>query len=118
MKRALVVDDDKTVAEVLKDMLQMEGWDVMVVDRVKKAIPLCETEVFDVVFSDLMMPDVRGDAFLEELKKKNSPMADRFIIITGADVSEEIQDKVKELGGRLIKKPFYLKDIKEILKDL
>ncbi len=118
MKKALVVDDDRTVAQVLQDMLQMMGWDVTVVDRVKKAIPLCEEEDFGVVFSDLMMPDMKGDVFLEELRKKNSPLADRFVIITGADVSEETEEKVKALGGRIIRKPFYMKDIEEAIKDL
>ncbi len=118
MRRVLVVDDDKAVAEVLRDFLQMLGYDVVVLDRVKEALELCTREEFDLIFSDLRMPDMKGDRFLEELRKRGSPMAKRFFIITGADVDEAFEIRLAELGGKLIRKPFYLNNIKEAIESL
>jgi len=111
MKRALIVDDDQAVAEVLKEMLQMLEYEVITVSRVKEAIPICESEEFDVVFSDLRMPDMKGDDFLEHLYRKGSPMAKRFFIITGAEINENVEKRIQQLGGKLLRKPFYLNDI-------
>jgi CheY-like chemotaxis protein len=58
--RCLVVDDDEEVASVLGDMLVASGHEPVVVTNSSKALTLVADKQFDIVFSDLAMPDVSG----------------------------------------------------------
>src|SRR5262249_25686235 len=56
----LVIDDEQTIREVLTEILQSEGHMVTAVDGGRKALALLNEREFDLVFTDLGMPEMNG----------------------------------------------------------
>jgi DNA-binding NtrC family response regulator len=80
-KKILVVDDDSLVCESLKEMLTLEDYEVDTALDGASALAKVKSAPFDLILSDIHMPELNGLDFLKELKGLNS---DAFIIfITG-----------------------------------
>lgn len=60
MRRILVVDDDVDAARSLAELLQMDGYDAISLSSSKSAVDRIARERFDVVVTDLEMPEVHG----------------------------------------------------------
>jgi two-component system CheB/CheR fusion protein len=64
----LVVDDSKANGDALGEMLQMEGATAVVEASAQAAIKRAEQERFDVIISDIAMPDIDGYAMLKAIR--------------------------------------------------
>lgn len=103
MEKILIVEDDLSIAEVEKDYLEINGFDVVIentgVDGLKRALE----ETFDLIILDLMLPGVDGFGICREIRKsKDVPII--MISARGEDI-----DKVRGLGLGLddyMTKPF------------
>ncbi len=69
----LFVDDDVNLLQGLQRLLRKmrSDWDMTFVDNPRKALELLESQPFDVVVSDMRMPDLDGAALLSEVEKKH-----------------------------------------------
>ena len=96
MARVLIVDDEPLLCEELLETLEFEGFDVMAAGSVNKALEHCDHSPFDVVVTDLKMPERGGLELLKELKSRNYP-ADIYVVSGhGADSNRE---QAKDLGA-------------------
>jgi DNA-binding NtrC family response regulator len=68
MSRLLIVDDDPNTLASLARAFRMNGHDATVADNATRALELIRTQPFDLVFSDVVMPDKDGIALLEEIR--------------------------------------------------
>ena len=73
MPRILVVDDDDALRRLLQRMLVREGHEVTVAANGVNALRLLDTSSFDLVITDLVMPDMEGLQLLRELRTRTSP---------------------------------------------
>ena len=69
----LVVEDDRNQREIVKTILVKEGYYVEDVDTGRKAVDLLKSGSFDVVLTDLRLPDMEGTEILKEVKSQNQP---------------------------------------------
>ena len=76
----LVVEDDRNQREIVKTILAKEGYYVEDVDTGRKAVDLLKSGSFDVVLTDLRLPDMEGTEILKEVKSQNQPC--HVIIVT------------------------------------
>lgn len=76
----LVVEDDKNQRTIIKTILTKEGYSVEDVGTGKKALELLKNNVFDLVLTDLRLPDLEGTDILKEVKAQNRPC--RVVIVT------------------------------------
>jgi DNA-binding response OmpR family regulator len=76
MSWVLVVDDDLQVLEVVGEMLKLEGFDVEVARNGREALEQFRRRPFDLVITDLIMPDKEGLETITELR-----VADRHVPI-------------------------------------
>lgn len=76
----LVVEDDKNQRTIIKTILTKEGYYVEDVGTGKKALELLKNNVFDLVLTDLRLPDLEGTDILKEVKLQNRPC--RVVIVT------------------------------------
>jgi two-component system response regulator PilR (NtrC family) len=67
--RILVVDDERSMRELLAIVLKREGYDVLLAENGRTAIGLLEKETVDVLISDIKMPDLSGVDVLREAKR-------------------------------------------------
>lgn len=102
MIKILIVDDEKTICDLIDINLSAAGYDCKTVQDGLKAIELIEKEHFDLVLLDIMLPGADGYDIIEYIKPLNIPV----IFITAKDA---VKDRVKglKLGAEdYLVKPF------------
>ena len=68
MSHLLIIDDDANTLASLSRAFRMEGYEVTVADRAARALELARSNTFDLIFSDVVMPDKDGVTLLEEMR--------------------------------------------------
>ncbi len=112
-KRILIVDDDEKLATLLQESLRTlgEDYDVATAGGTDEALVKVSKRSFDLVITDLMMPEVDGLQLLEALKAINPSII--TVAMTAFD-SEEIRAKAKHLRiYRYLTKPFSVKEFRQ-----
>ena len=108
MIRILLAEDDDVMREYLARALERSGYAVTAVDRGTAAIPLLQNERFDLLLTDIVMPEMDGI----ELAQRASEMAAdmRVMFITGfAAVTLKAGRAMPQ--ARVLSKPFHLRDL-------
>ena len=108
MARILLAEDDTSMREYLQRALQRVGYEVQAVGCGTEAMPLLETERFDLLLTDIVMPEMDGI----ELAQKAGEIAPdmRVMFITGfAAVTLKAGKQVPQ--ARVLSKPFHLRDL-------
>lgn len=108
MARILLAEDDVSMREYLQRALQRVGYDVESVGCGTEAIPLLEMERFDLLLTDIVMPEMDGI----ELAQKASAMDPqiRVMFITGF-AAVALQSGRAAPEAKMLSKPFHLKDL-------
>ena len=108
MIRILLAEDDAVMREYLTRALERSGYRVAAVDRGTAAIPLLEEQVFDLLLTDIVMPEMDGI----ELARRAAEIAPdmRVMFITGfAAVTLKATREMP--NARVLSKPFHLRDL-------
>lgn len=104
MYRVVLLEDNTALADSIRITLKMEGFDVMVYDRVQPLLRDLPNLQFDVALLDLELPDGSGYNVCERIRKLSANPA---VVIITAKTSEEDAVKALELGADdYIRKPF------------
>jgi two-component system response regulator PilR (NtrC family) len=102
--RILVVDDERSIRELLAIVLRREGYDVLLAENGKNAISTLEREPVDILISDIKMPDLSGVDVLRAAKRIDQ---DILGIMITAFASTETAVEAMRLGAcDYLSKPF------------
>ncbi|MBU1952027.1 response regulator [Patescibacteria group bacterium] len=116
--KVLIIEDDKTIQQVIKSMLMTEGYEAETADNGEEGLEVMKEFKPDVIMLDIMMPVMSGFDFLKHLKDESIPV----IVLTSLG-QEIVEKKVRALGAKyfLQKNDIHLDDIKnkitEVLKE-
>lgn len=102
--RALVVDDEEIVCEAVKAILETEDIEVSITTSSLKAIEDIKTSNYDLIISDVMMPEMNGFDLYENIKEAASDSI--FILITAFGTISSAVDAIKKGIYDYIPKPF------------
>jgi len=102
--RALVVDDEASVCEAMKAILELEGIDVTATTSSVGAVDILRKSTFDLIISDLKMPVMDGFQFYEKVREIDTDSI--FIIITAFGTIPSAVDAIKKGVYDYIPKPF------------
>ncbi len=117
--RALLVEDEDDVADMIADVLQGLGIDTMHAPSAEEGLSLLEAgERFDIILSDLKMPGMGGRGLLDEIKRRWPHLASRVAYVTGDAMSPNAAAIRKESGNRLLEKPISPGDLRKLVQDL
>ncbi|MCB0414681.1 MAG: sigma-54-dependent Fis family transcriptional regulator [Bdellovibrionales bacterium] len=108
--RILVVDDEESIREFLEIMLRKEGYEVTCAEDGQKALDLIEKKSFDMVISDLQMPNKTGIELLQEVRNQNNDVL--FMMITAFGTTETAVDAMKMGAYDYITKPFKIDEVR------
>ncbi|MBI2879355.1 MAG: response regulator [Candidatus Rokubacteria bacterium] len=95
----LVVDDEPEVADVLAEMLAADGHQVEVADDGASALDSLQTRSYDLILSDLRMPQLDGPGLYRELARRRPDLLPRVVFLTGDTLSPEITAFLNETGA-------------------
>ena len=113
--KILVVDDEKSMREILEIFLKSEGYVVSVAENGEKAIEAVKKDIFDLIITDMKMPKVGG---LELLKNVKQITPDTVVVIVTAFGTTESAVAAMKLGAYdYIQKPFQMDDIRLVVKN-
>jgi PAS domain S-box-containing protein len=105
-RRALVVDDEADIADTIRELLEREGFDVVVAQDGGSALRALDRGEFDVVLSDLRMPGVSGPEMYARLKEVRPQLLDRIAFVTGDTLGASMDAFLRESGRPVLEKPF------------
>ncbi|MBM4093791.1 MAG: response regulator, partial [Planctomycetes bacterium] len=94
----LVVDDDPNVRDLAVENLSRRGWTVVTAENGRVALDRIAEHVPDLILLDLLMPEVDGFEFIQELRSTCKMDAVPVLVVTGKELSDEDRDK---LNGRV-----------------
>jgi signal transduction histidine kinase/CheY-like chemotaxis protein len=103
---ALVVEDEPSVLELVVDLLEQTGWCVDVADGGRAALARVRTRAYDLVVSDIRMPDGSGQDFYRAAVADEPAIARRFLFITGDTANATVWEFLRQTGVPVIEKPF------------
>lgn len=106
--RILLAEDDEAMRTYLHRALEKAGYDVVSVDRGTDALPMLEKERFDLLLSDIVMPEMDGIELAQRCAEV-SP-GTKVMFITGfAAVTLKAAKETPQ--AKLLSKPFHLRDL-------
>ena len=115
VKRALIVDDEKDVAELITEILIRDGLQVDTVHSGAQALVQLEERSYDIVLSDLNMPELDGGGLFETLKKNFPDLAKRTAFITGDTMGSASQKLLRESKRPYLEKPVSPKELRNLV---
>jgi DNA-binding response OmpR family regulator len=108
--KILLIEDDKNLGIVIRDFLEMSGYQVVLKEDGKEGLNEFKTVIYDLILLDIMLPVMDGFSVAEEIRKTDC--ATPIIFLTARSMKE---DKLKgfRLGGDdYITKPFSTEELK------
>ncbi len=108
--RILIAEDEKNIGDLLSELLDKEDREITLVQNGLEAIGKLKDRPYDLLITDLMMPEVDGMEVLHEAKKLHPDIM--VIIITGYASLETAIQAVKEGAYDYLRKPFRLEELK------
>ncbi|MEW6660958.1 MAG: sigma-54-dependent transcriptional regulator [Bacillota bacterium] len=114
MDKILVVDDESKVCQFLVDILSRQGYRVEGVNSSKQALEMLKHDSYDLLLTDLMMPEMNGLQLLERAKEEDPDLA--VVMITGYSTVETAVEAMKKGALDYLAKPFKIEEIKIVVE--
>jgi CheY-like chemotaxis protein len=109
----LVVDDEKSVRELIADVLVGQGYEVEMAADGAEGLRLYEQARYDLILSDLRMPKMDGAAFHQALHDKYGPAMPPMIFVTGQAHSLDYAGFLGMTAAPVLAKPFTVDDLQK-----
>jgi len=112
-RRILIVDDERDYADVLKDRLEFEGFEVDAAYDGLSGLEAVEGFKPDLILLDIMMPGMDGFEFASALKARGCHLPVVFVTAYGRTFSERERETVG--SSPVIRKPFEADELLEVI---
>jgi len=121
MKRSihtLVVDDEPLMAQPLADALAAEGYEIDLAVNGQRALEKIKDRAYDLIVSDLRMPELDGVGLCQELERRQPDLLPRMIFITGAIEHPDYQGFLAQSQVPVLAKPFSLSELHALTRQV
>ena len=113
--RILVVDDEESVRNLLRDALTETGWVVDMAGTGAEALQLVRDNLYDAAVLDFALPDTNGVMLHRKIREMDPELAQRTLFISGVAQSDQRLDYFGADGIGFVSKPF---DVWEVVSRL
>ncbi|WP_141732526.1 response regulator [Oligoflexus tunisiensis] len=111
--KVLAIDDDTDIGHYIQEILERNNCVVTLAERGREGLRLLATERFDIVMTDVRLPDLDGVSILEHVRLSSSDIP--FVLITGFSENEPIITSMRLGAVDYITKPFTPSDLEKSL---
>lgn len=114
MHKILVIDDDEIIRDAVQAFLKAVGFNVMVTATGRSGVDMIKEENFDIVMTDLVMPEMSGIEVLKEIKssKKQLPV----IVMTAFGTIQTAVEAMRLGAFDYVTKPFVMEELMIVIK--
>ena len=117
-KQVLVVDDAEMNRKLISNFLKIKGYEVVCAEDGLKALKCCSAKNYDLVFTDIEMPNMNGIEFLRSAKRNPVYGTVPFVVLSTLD-TDVMRDKAKSFGAfYYMVKPFNTVKMDDVFKKL
>jgi len=114
-QRVLVVDDEEVILELLQAVLGRWGLQVDIAADGAEAVQKIQSQPFDLILSDIKMPNLDGKGLYAEVQRIRPQLARRIIFSTGDTASDQTASFLDEVGNPYLTKPFDMDDLRRTI---
>ena len=114
-KKVLLVDDDATFQEIMKDFLIECGFNVVAVQNGVEGVHEVLASDFEIILCDMMMPTLPGDMFYRAVERMRPHLCQRFVFMTGHRGNQKVNEFITQVKGTILNKPFKIDDLLEMI---
>jgi CheY-like chemotaxis protein len=114
--RILVVDDEPGMAYGVEQVLRQAGFWVTVATNGRQALSMLEKAQFDLIISDLNMPELNGQQFYQMVAEGHPHLASRIIFSTGDSGGRRLRNFLEDSGSTCISKPFKTDELLHLVR--
>jgi two-component system NtrC family sensor kinase len=114
----LVVDDEAPVRDMLREILREAGHSVATAASGREALVRLELAPFDVILTDIRMPDLDGRDLYREIEVRWPERAARVIFLTGDTLSTTSRNIAAESGCPVMEKPFLPSEVRRMVAEV
>jgi len=117
-KRVLVVDDSEVIADTLAMVLSAEGFHAVASYSAADALKLLQSESFDVLISDVMMPGMTGIELAMDVARRRAVRA--VLLMSGVAGTADLLENARKLGYsfEILAKPAFPTDVIKKIQQL
>ena len=108
-ERILLLEDEKSLSDVISLNLEIEGYEVIVTDKGKEALKISKNQHFDLIILDIMLPDISGMTVCEQIRLDNLKVP--MIILSAKDTSHDRIEGLKKGADDYLTKPFNFEEL-------
>jgi DNA-binding response OmpR family regulator len=109
--RVLVIDDDPTIARIVKLTLHNKGYDVVIADNTHSGLKELFQETTDLILLDYMLPEQNGLSFLKDMRAEPELAEIPVVMMTTTSVGEVVQAAILLGANDFMTKPFDLQTL-------
>jgi DNA-binding response OmpR family regulator len=118
-RKILCIEDEKFISELYDRALKKAGYRVKMVAGGDEGLALAETNEYDIILLDLMIPDILGVDVLHRLRADMPDLKAKIIITTNLEQDDKTREAIeREADGYLIKAEITPKQLVEFLNNL
>jgi DNA-binding response OmpR family regulator len=117
-KRILAVENDELVRSFLADGLTTAGYTVDTAENGREALEKIDRRDYDVIISDLKMPELDGMALCRVLRERRAATQSRLVLLSGSDALHDHRAYLDEAGVPALAKPVDLEDLQALVERL
>ena len=114
----LVVDDEPLVAAIMADILRLEGYEVETAKNGREALEKIAARSYDLILSDLQMPELDGVGLYHELERQQPSLLQRLAFVSGSTEVPEYASFCEQTAVTLLGKPFGVADLHRLVQRL
>ena len=114
----LIVDDEADIREALAEILTGARHRVVTAGSGREALVRMAAEHYDVILTDIRMPDLDGRALYQQIEQRWPGQAERVIFVTGDTLTSALREFVSESGRPVIEKPFLPSEVRRVVAEL
>ena len=113
----LFVDDDRVQLNLFSELMQREGWSCICCARAYEALDLLQKKSFDIIFTDICIPEMDGLNLIKKIRESDFPQAATVPVIAfSADYQKPEAEFIAAGFNGFLPKPFKAKHLLEIIE--
>ena len=112
-KKVLVIDDEGHLRDLLQEILTREGHQIFTATNGKEALLMLQQREFDLIITDIKMPETGGQELYQLLKARGSQYAERLLFVTGDLMNTETLRFLESTNNPWLAKPFELDAVRQ-----
>ena len=111
--KILVVDDEKSVVELLRETLEGCGYAVETASNSDEALDRVKKSAFGMIILDLLLPDMNGFLLAKEIRRVCPTVGNRILFISGILFGQSAREHIGSIGAGFLSKPFQINSLIE-----